>query len=158
MKTLNYTGLKASAVKKVTEELEKYLANYQIFYSNLRGFHWNVQGKQFFTLHARFEDMYNQAAEIVDEVAERLLALGQAPEHRYSQYLKTAELKEEGDLTSGEEIIGRILETYKVLIAQERRIASLAEEAEDLVTADMVTGFLKDKEKTVWMLSAYLAK
>ena len=59
-----------------------------MFYTNLRGLHWNVKGNRFFGLHAKYEELYNDAAEKVDEIAERLLQLGATPENRFSEYLK----------------------------------------------------------------------
>ena len=76
MKTLDYLHLDASAVSNVVASLKQLLADYQVFYTNLRGFHWNIKGHGFFVLHGKFEDMYNNAAEKVDELAERILMLG----------------------------------------------------------------------------------
>ena len=69
MKTLDYIHLDASAVSNVVASLKQLLADYQVFYTNLRGFHWNIKGHGFFVLHGKFEDMYNNAAEKVDELA-----------------------------------------------------------------------------------------
>lgn len=158
MKTLDFIHLNKTATLKTVEELQLFLANYQIFYSNLRGFHWNIQGKQFFTLHVKFESMYNEAAEIVDEIAERILALGAVPQHQFSQYLKIASIKEEQGLTKADDIIENILSSYSILIAQERTIIALANAADDDGTADMITGFLRAQEKNTWMICSYLAK
>ena len=81
---------------KLVERLNRLLADYQIFYQNLRGLHWNVKGPQFFMLHEKYEELYNEAAETVDEVAERILMIGGQPLHTFTDYLKTAELKESG--------------------------------------------------------------
>ena len=73
MKTLDYLHLDEKKVESVVAALKQLLADYQIFYTNLRGFHWNVKGKGFFTLHAKYEELYNDAAEKIDEIAERIL-------------------------------------------------------------------------------------
>ena len=94
MKTLDYIHLDAVAAGKVVEALQQLLADYQVFYTNLRGFHWNIKGHGFFVLHSKFEDMYNDAAEKVDELAERILMLGGVPVNKFSEYLKVAKVKE----------------------------------------------------------------
>lgn len=156
--TLSYIGLEAESTKKTVDAFQQLLADYQIFYANLRGFHWHVQGKQFFTLHVQLEKMYNEAAEIVDVIAERILSLGGTPENNFSAYLKTAKIKEISGVTSGEDIINHTLDAFKILIEQERNIIELADEANDEGTSDILTGFLKEQEKMTWMMCAYLKK
>lgn len=156
--TLEYIGLKTADTKKTVDALQQLLADYQVFYTNLRGFHWHVQGKQFFTLHVQLEKMYNTAAEIVDVIAERILMLGAIPENKFSSYLEKATLKEVSGVTSGEDIVKHMLEAHKNLIGQERNIIELADNADDVGTSDIMTGFLKDQEKITWMLCAYLGK
>jgi len=104
------------------------LADLQVYYTNLRGFHWNIKGKNFYVLHKQFEDMYNDAAEKVDEVAERLLMLGETPQHNFSDYLKVSQIKESGLVTDGDQAMKNILETYKYLIHLERQISADAAE------------------------------
>ena len=96
MKNLVYTGLDAKKVEKVVKELSQLLADFQVYYANLRGFHWNVKGDKFYQLHEYYEGQYNDAAAKVDEVAERLLQLDARPENRFSEYLKQSQLKEAG--------------------------------------------------------------
>lgn len=156
--TLDYIGLPGAETQKTTDALQQLLADYQVFYANLRGFHWHVQGKQFFTLHVQLEKMYNTAAEIVDEIAERILTLGAVPENKFSAYLKQATLKEVSGVTSGEDIVKHILDAYKNVIKQERDLIELADQAGDEGTSDMLTGFLREQEKLTWMLCAYLTK
>ena len=79
MKTLDYLHLDASAVSNVVASLKQLLADYQVFYTNLRSFHWNIKGHGFFVLHGKFEDINENAAEKVDELAERILMLGGEP-------------------------------------------------------------------------------
>ena len=88
MKTLDYIQLDEKKVKNVINGLQQLLSDFQIYYTNLRSFHWNIKGHSFFVLHSKFEEMYNDAAETVDELAERILMLGGIPNHRYSDYLK----------------------------------------------------------------------
>ncbi|WP_329903840.1 Dps family protein [Porphyromonas pogonae] len=155
---LSTTGLKESEVKKVKDQLAVLLADFQIFYSNLRGLHWHIRGEQFFVLHKQYEEMYDGVSEKVDEVAERILQLGGVPENRYSQSLKVSEVAEYSGITTPSEGLQHVFETYKLIIAKEREIAELAGEASDEVTVDLMIGYLGEQEKLVWMLDAYMNK
>ena len=88
MKRLEVLGLNEKKVENVVNELSVLLADLQVFYSNLRNFHWNAKGHGFFVLHSKYEELYNDAAEKIDEVAERILQLGSTPESRFSVYLQ----------------------------------------------------------------------
>lgn len=154
MKTLDYLHLNEAKVNNVINALHGLLADFQIHYANLRGLHWNIKGRGFFTLHDKFEAMYNDTAEKVDQIAERILMLGATPENRFSKYLLLSEVKEVNDMSCGKEAISLILDTYKHLIKKERAIIDLANDANDVVTADILTGYLSEQEKMVWMLLA----
>lgn len=157
MKTLEITGLNATKAKKTIEALQQMLADYQVYYTNLRGYHWNIKGSSFFTLHAKFEELYNDAAEKVDELAERILMLGGTPEHNFSKYLKISHLKESGVVTSATECVKGIADALAHLISEERKLKGIAEEAGDDATAAMMDAYLEEQEKLAWMLSAYLS-
>lgn len=157
MKTLDYTQLEAKTAKNVAEELQTLLADFQVFYTNMRGFHWNVKGRGFYQLHELFEKMYDDAAEKIDEIAERILMLGEVPAHNFSHYLKASQIKESGVVNDPDEIVKLILESLKILISQERKVLDLAAEGSDEVTVAMISDFLTEQEKSVWMLTSYLA-
>ena len=154
MRTLDLLGLDEKKVQNVVNELSVLLADFQVFYSNLRNFHWNVKGHGFFVLHSKYEELYNDAAEKVDEVAERILQLGSTPESRFSVYLQTSEIKEADVVSCSKEALDLLLDYYKTLIARERRIIEVASDAHDDTTVSLVGDFLKEQEKTVWMLVA----
>lgn len=156
MKTTNLIGLDSEKSQKVIELLNGLLANYQVYYQNVRGFHWNVRGNRFFVLHAKFEELYNDAVEKVDEIAERVLTLGGVPLHSYDAYAKTASLKAVENVTDGDECLKHVLENISVLIRQEREILAVAESAGDDGTQDLLTPYISQQEKLVWMLGAYL--
>lgn len=158
MKTLDYLNLNESKVASVVTALGQLLADFQVHYTNLRGFHWNIKGHGFFVLHEKFENMYDDAAAKIDEIAERILTLGSVPANKFSDYLKIAQVKEVSDVTCGSEAIDHILETYKLFMAEERPLIELANEAGDVVTADLLTGYLKEQSKMVWMLVAFSTK
>ncbi|MFC2450999.1 MAG: Dps family protein, partial [Flavobacteriaceae bacterium] len=114
------------------------MADLQVYYANLRGFHWNVKGDKFYQLHEFYEGEYNETAEKVDQVAERLLQLDARPENRFSEYLKISQLKENGFEPEKFEGLKYILDVYKLIIAQERRVLAAAQEADDEVTVAMI--------------------
>lgn len=155
MKTLDYLHLDAPAVGSVVASLKQLLADYQVFYTNLRGLHWNIKGHQFFVLHAKFEELYNDAAAKVDEVAERILTLGGVPENRFSEYLKIANIRETTAVSCADEALRQVLDSYGYLIGEERKLLAKASEAGDDTTATLMSDYLKEQEKLVWMLAAY---
>ena len=121
MKTLDYLHLNEKKVAGVASALHQLLADFQVHYTNLRGMHWNIKGHGFFVLHEKFESMYDDTAEKIDEIAERILMLGGVPENKFSEYLKVANVKEVSDISCGSEAVDHILETYGYLIGEERK-------------------------------------
>ena len=158
MKNLSYTGLDAAKVQPVADALAVLLADFQVYYANLRNFHWNVQGSNFYALHAEFERLYDDAAEKADEIAERLLQLDVTPEHRPSKYLQVAQIKENEMVHCGQECLTQVLDMVKILIAQERAVMVAADEAGDESSNALMSDYLREQEKLVWMLTATLAK
>ncbi|HZJ79988.1 MAG TPA: DNA starvation/stationary phase protection protein [Dysgonamonadaceae bacterium] len=157
MKTTDYLSLDTKATKKISDELQNLLADFQVYYTNLRGFHWNIVGKQFYRLHDQFEELYDEASDQIDEIAERILMLGETPKHNFSDYLKVSKIKESAVVSDTKETVSLVLDYLKVLIAKEREIVELAGDANDEVTADLMVGYLEGQEKTIWMLTAYLS-
>lgn len=158
MKTLNYIHLEERGANSVVASLQQLLSDFQVYYANLRGFHWNIKGHDFFVLHSKFEELYNDAAEKVDEIAERILQLGGTPANKYSDYLKMSQVKEIDKVSNGEEALNHILEAYSYLIGEERKLLAVASQANDEVTVALMSDYLKEQEKMVWMLTAYNSK
>ncbi len=129
----------------------------QLFYTNLRGFHWNVKGVEFYGLHAKLEEFYDDTAEKVDEVAERILMLGGVPAHNYTEYLKTSSIKETGVVSNAKEIGKNLLDSMKVLISLEREVLETASEGNDEGTVALMSDFISAQEKNIWMLTAFLS-
>ena len=155
MKTLDYLNLNEAKALNIVVGLQQLLADFQVYYTNLRGFHWEIKGRGFFVLHEKFESMYDDAAAKIDEIAERILTLGSTPENKFSEYLKVARIAEVSGVSRSSEAVENVLATYKHFIAEERKLIDLANEANDAVTADLLTGYLKEQEKLVWMLVAF---
>ena len=106
MEQKNQIGLEPADTASLATLLNELLANYQVFYMNVRGFHWNIRGDKFFELHAKFEELYTDALVKIDEIAERILTLGYTPLHSYSDYLKKSEVEERMNVSDGAAAIG----------------------------------------------------
>lgn len=158
MKVTDLTKLNTAGAVTVVDALQQLLADFQIFYTNLRSYHWNVKGKDFFVLHAEFEKLYNDASEKADEIAERILMLDGVPAHNFSAYLKQSKIKESGYVSSGDDGLKDVLNTYSYLIASERAIVKLAQEIDDEATVALMSDYIKEQEKLIWMLVAYYSK
>jgi starvation-inducible DNA-binding protein len=156
MPTLNHIGLDTKKTKKLAKKLDLLLANYQLFYMNVRGFHWNIRGKEFFELHLKFEELYNDSFLKIDEIAERILTLGETPNHTYEAYLKLASIPSAKNITDGSEALRMILKGYEVLLPIEREILELSAAAGDEGTNSQMSDYIREQEKLIWMYSAYL--
>lgn len=139
---------------KLVERLNQLLADYQIFYQNLRGLHWNVKGAQFFMLHEKYEELYNEAAESVDEIAERILMVGGQPLHTFADYLKVAELKEAGFISDSKKGVEVVLENSRYLLKSFNEILELA--GGDEGTSALMSDLIGATEKRIWMLESTL--
>ncbi|MGR4070216.1 DNA starvation/stationary phase protection protein [Halomonas sp. LR3S48] len=156
MSDTNAIGLHQGSASQLAEKLNLLLANYQVLYMNVRGYHWNVKGPQFFELHAKFEELYTDLLTKVDEVAERILTLGHQPVHAYSDYVSMAQIREDKDVHDGEACVRGVLKGYQTLIELQRDLLSAASDADDEGTAAQAGDYIREQEKTVWMLNAYL--
>lgn len=154
--SLNRIGLDTDKTSKLTDSLNDLLANYQVFYMNTRGFHWNIKGEKFFELHAKFEELYDDLLLKIDEIAERVLTLEAAPTHTFSQYITISTIKEQNQVSDGKIAVQSILDSFKVLLEKERVILGLSSDANDEGTSALMSDYIREQEKLVWMYSAYL--
>ncbi len=152
----NRIGLDTEKSTQLAKRLNELLANYQIFYMNVRGFHWNVRGPEFFELHVKFEEQYNDLLLKVDEIAERILTLSQQPIHAFSDYLELSSIKEVKDVHDGKACVQGLLEGYKALISMQREVMELASDTHDEGTATLMSDYITQQEKIVWMFSAWM--
>jgi starvation-inducible DNA-binding protein len=155
---MNYLGFKKSAVISVVGDLNTLLSNYNIYYQNLRNFHWNIQGENFFDLHNKFEEMYQDARAKIDDIAERILVLRHRPLSRFTDYIKIATIPEAILVDNDEKMVFTILENHKILISNLREILRKASDVNDEGTVNMASGFLKEIEKKSWMLDAWATR
>jgi starvation-inducible DNA-binding protein len=155
-RSTNAIGLDSVQGKELAEKLNDLLANYQLFYMNTRGFHWNIKGEKFFELHLKFEELYTNLVLKIDEIAERVLTLGHVPMHGFDDYLKTAVVKPTKNITDGKKAVSSILDTFKVLITKQRVLLNLSDVADDEGTNALMSDYIREQEKLVWMYTAFL--
>lgn len=158
MKNTTIIGLKEAKTEEIAGKLNILLANYSVFYQNTRGAHWNIKGDQFFTLHPKFEELYDNLVLKIDEIAERILTLGATPAHNYSDYLKVSTIKESKEVSDGTKCIENILASFKVLIDLQRELLDITDEAGDEGTNSQMSDYITEQEKEVWMYNSYLGK
>ncbi|MDF3077719.1 MAG: starvation/stationary phase protection protein [Sphingobacteriaceae bacterium] len=152
-------GLEEKQIRPVVDQLNELLANYHIHYQKLRGCHWNVKGRSFFTLHAKFEELYNDAINSIDELAERILTLGKAPLSTYKEYIETSRLKEIPTVgVEDMQLVQAILDDFATLIELEREIMESTSESGDDGTNDLINRFIQFQEKNTWMLRSFAGK
>jgi len=138
--------------------LNKQISNWSVLYIKLHNYHWYVKGGQFFTLHAKFEEFYNEAGLHVDELAERLLSIGGKPSATMKEYLEISSIKEANGKETAEEMVQTIINDFSIIIGELKEGMSLAEELDDETTGDMLLAIHSGLEKHVWMLTAFLGK
>ncbi len=155
-KNITQIGLDSKQSEALATELNALLANFQLYYQNARGLHWNIKGKHFFELHVKFEEIYNDAQLKIDLVAERILTLGFTPLHTFSDYLKKSSIKEGKNISEARTGVELIVNSLQTIIIVERAILKIAEKLEDEGTITMLTDFITQQEKEIWMYSSWL--
>lgn len=158
MKTTSRIGLNVEKSAQLADKLNALLANYQLLYMNARGYHWNIKGEKFFELHLKFEELYTDLQVKIDEVAERILTLAHSPLHSYTDYLKRSSIKENINISDGKLALQNILDSFEVIITLQREILDLSADANDEGTNALMSDYIREQEKLVWMYSAYLGK
>ena len=156
--TINSIGLNTEKSIALSQDLNILLANFQRYYQNLRGIHWNIKGKRFFDLHLKFEELYDDANLKVDEIAERILTLGGVPYHTFEDYVQNAKVPVGKNVSRDEDAIRLIVQSLTELLIIERQILEASGEAGDEGTNAMISEFITQQEKTVWMMKAWLAE
>ncbi|NRS90467.1 starvation-inducible DNA-binding protein [Flavobacterium sp. 7E] len=155
MKT-NILGLPVKESELIVNELNTLLANFQVYYQNLRGIHWNIRGKRFFDLHVKFEELYNDSQLKIDLIAERVLTLGGTPLHTFEDYIANNQLVVGKDISKDEKAIHLIVASLSELLKIERIILDKAAAINDEGTNSMMSDFIAEQEKTIWMMQAWL--
>jgi starvation-inducible DNA-binding protein len=139
----------------VVVELNTLLADYHLYYQKLRSNHWNILGKNFFDLHNKFEEMYNDARIKIDEIAERILTLRYHPMSKYSDYLQVSSINETLALKTDKEMVSDTINDHKILLKQMNLVIDKANAVSDEGTIDLIGAYIRDLEKSSWMLDAW---
>ncbi|NMH27331.1 Dps family protein [Flavobacterium silvaticum] len=155
MKT-NMLGLPVKESGVIADELNTLLANFQVYYQNLRGIHWNIRGKRFFDLHVKFEELYNDAQLKIDLIAERILTIGGKPLHTFEDYIKENQLEIGKNISEDVKAVHLVVSSLTGLLKIERPILAKSAEINDEGTNSMISDFIVDQEKTIWMMNAWL--
>ncbi|MBB6018981.1 starvation-inducible DNA-binding protein [Paenibacillus sp. JGP012] len=150
------TKNKTDQAKSVEQVLNRQVANLNVLYVKIHNYHWYVKGPNFFTLHVKFEEFYNEITVQMDEIAERLLTLKGSPVATMKEYLEMASIQEASGKEDANAMVQNLIEDFATLSSEYQEGIDLADAAEDQPTADMLTGFKADLEKHMWMLRAYL--
>ena len=155
---MTHLNLDTEKTKKTVEELNVLLADFHVYYQELRNFHWNVEGTSFFDLHAQFEDMYDEAKKRIDAIAERILTLKFTPDSNLSTYLEKSNINESPLGYNDRQMVDTLLNEHEVLLNQMRTVVSAANDANDEGTVDLIGEYIRKLEKTSWMLGVWTKK
>jgi len=156
MMKLNTLGLPIEKTNELITDLNVLLANFQVYYQNLRGLHWNIRGRRFFELHVKFEELYNDSQLKIDLIAERVLTLGGTPLHTFADYIALNKLNVGKNINNDEEAVKLVVESLASLLQIERKILEESGEINDEGTNSMMSDFITEQEKTIWMMKAWL--
>jgi len=148
-------GLSEAYTDEVSEGLNELLASFQTYYQNLRGIHWNIKGKQFFELHVKFEELYTDATIKVDDIAERILTLGEVPLHTFEDYKQKSKVTVGKNVTKDETAVRLIIDSLTSLLQLERQLLELSGEASDEGTNSLMSDLITEQEKTIWMMTSW---
>lgn len=154
---ISQIGLDKDKSKKLADDLNDLLANYQLFYINTRGFHWNIKGDKFFELHVKFEELYTDQQLKIDEIAERILTLGFQPLHSFTSYLEKSEIKPAINISDGKEAVKEIVDAFRIILEKQRNVLIESDELNDEGTNALMSDYISEQEKLVWMYSSFLA-
>lgn len=152
----NQIGLEKADASAIITKLNSLLSSYHMYYINVRGYHWNVKGEHFFTLHPKFEELYTALQIQIDEIAERILTLGGTPLHAYSDFAQHTSISEDKNVKDGTACVNGVVAGLQVLIEEQRAVSTLAVENDDQGSADLVDDYIQEQEKLVWMYTAFL--
>jgi starvation-inducible DNA-binding protein len=148
------TGLNETARKGIADGLAKLLADTYALYLKTHGYHWNVAGPMFRSLHLMFEEQYMELRDAVDEIAERILALGYPAPASYAELGRLASVPDDPTVPEAMEMVRRLVDGHETVIRTARDVVRIAEASEDVATADLATVRIETHEKTAWMLRA----
>lgn len=150
-------GIDSQDRKRIADGLSRVLANSYTLYLKTHNYHWNVTGPMFNTLHQMFETQYTEEALAVDEIAERIRALGEFAPGSYQAYAALTDIEEEDAVPSAEEMVRQLVLGQEAVVRSAREVIEIAEQASDEPTADLLTQRMQVHEKNAWMLRSMIS-
>lgn len=144
--------------EEITNGLNTLLADYMVYYQKLRNYHWNVRGHEFFKLHEQFEQAYLQSAEWADDLAERVLALGDRPLSTLNDHVNHARIDEDPESPGAEQMVRNLVEDIQTLNSHARDLAEKAEEDHDRTTTNLLDDIIDMQEERLWMFKTFLSE
>jgi starvation-inducible DNA-binding protein len=157
MKPAINIGIDEPARIEIADGLARLLADTYTLYLKTHNFHWNVTGPQFNTLHTMFETQYTELALAVDEIAERIRALGLPAPGSYAQFAKLTSMREESGVPDANQMVAQLVEGQELVVRTARSVFPVAEAANDEPTVDLLTQRMQVHEKTAWMLRSMIS-
>ena len=152
------TGISAKDRAAIAGGLSRLLADTYVLYLKTHGFHWNVEGPMFQTLHTMFMAMYTEAWNAIDPIAERIRALGHYAPGTYKEYLNLGSIKETDGVPKAEKMVQLLIGAQEAVVRTARSVLPVAEDANDQPTLDLLTQRMDVHEKNAWMLRSLLKK
>lgn len=135
------------------EKLNKLLSDLNVFYRKLQNYHWNVKGHDFFTIHAKLEEYYNEVNEQIDEIAEHILILNGQPQGTMKDYINTSDIEEaKNEKITSQEIFTEVIKDLEKLLEDVKQIKKCADENEDYPTSSLMDEYIENYGKKLWML------
>ncbi|MBI3898318.1 MAG: DNA starvation/stationary phase protection protein [Gammaproteobacteria bacterium] len=149
-------GINENDRRQIADGLGKLLADTYTLYLKTHNFHWNVTGPMFETLHLMFEKQYTELALAVDQIAERIRALGFPAPGTYGEFARLSSIKEETGVPNADTMIRKLVEGQEAVVRTARSLFPAVDRVSDEPTADLLTQRMQVHEKTAWMLRSLL--
>jgi len=140
-------------MEDILKNLNVFLSDLNVFYRKLQNYHWNIKGKDFFPVHAKLEELYNEVNTLIDEIAEHILSLEGEPLGRLQDYIETTKIEEaENKKVDSTIIYSELIKDYSMLLEDAKNIKGMAEENSESKTSALMDEIIEDYTKKLWML------
>ena len=151
------TGLDREDRRMLAELMGRALASSYVLYHKTHAFHWNITGPLFYSVHNLTETQYKDIAEAIDDIAERIRAIGFKAPTGLSMYIRESRVEDVDDTTDAEDMIRGLAKDHQIVATQLREAVLEAEKVDDVYTADLLTARIGAHEEAAWMLNALVA-
>lgn len=141
-------------MEKIANYLNEFLSDLNVYFRKLQNYHWNVQGKDFFVMHEKLEEYYDELADQIDEVAEHILMLGHQPLGTMQDYLNISKIQEaKNEKVDSQEVFKQLIDGYTQLLAKVKEIKQEADTQNCYATSSLMDSYILDYKKKLWMLN-----